>query len=115
MKTANGKTDVVPDVSLSARNGAGSWIILSVLFSLLAAIFVVVYVGSTLENSTYVPTSAYVAMAIGVIVSLAVAFGLMGLIVYSSRWGYDEPPALIVREDGFKKPGSFSEDGVNLL
>jgi hypothetical protein len=45
-------------------------------------------------------------MAIGVVVSLAVAFGLMGLIVYSSRRGYDEPPALIVREDDFKKPGS---------
>ena len=27
MKTANGKTDVVPDVSVSARKGAGSWII----------------------------------------------------------------------------------------
>jgi hypothetical protein len=104
MKTANGKTDVVPDVSVSARKGVGSWIILSVLFSLLAATFVVVYLGSTLGDGTYVPTSGYVAMAIAVIVSLAFAFGLMGLIVYSSRRGYDEPPALIVREDDFKRP-----------
>ena len=43
MKAANGKTDVVPDVSMSARKGA--WIILSVLFSLKAATFVVVYLG----------------------------------------------------------------------
>jgi hypothetical protein len=34
-------------------------------------------------------------MAFGVIVSLAVGFGLMALIFYSSRKGYDEPPVLI--------------------
>ena len=37
------------------------------------------------------PAIGYVAMAGGIIVSLAVGFGLMGLLFYSSRHGYDEP------------------------
>jgi hypothetical protein len=64
-------------------------------FLLLAATFVIIYLGWTLANGTDVPTSGYVAMALGVIVSLAVGFGLMALIFYSSRKGYDEPPVLI--------------------
>jgi hypothetical protein len=39
------------------------------------------------------------AMAFGVIISLAVGFGLMALIFYSSRKGYDEPPVLVAPED----------------
>jgi membrane protein DedA with SNARE-associated domain len=83
----------------SARMGVGSWIILIVLLSLLIATGVVIYFGWTLGAGTDVPTSGYAAMALGVIVSLAVGFGLMALIFYSSRKGYDEPPVLIVPEN----------------
>jgi hypothetical protein len=38
-------------------------------------------------------------MALGVILSLAVGFGLMALLFYSSRKGYDEPPVLIAPEN----------------
>jgi hypothetical protein len=102
MKTANRENGKEPDVSVSARLGVGSWIILTVLFLLLAVTFVIVYVGWTLGNGADVPASGYVAMALGVIVSLAVGFGLMALIFYSSRKGYDEQPVLIVpdRDDG---------------
>jgi hypothetical protein len=86
---------VVPDVSVSARLGVGSWAILIVLLLLLAGTFAVVYVGWTLANGTDVPASGYVAMALGVFISLGVGFGLMALIFYSSRKGYDEPPVLI--------------------
>ena len=79
--------------------GVGSWIILIVLLSLLVATGVVIYFGWTLGNGTDVPTSGYAAMALGVIVSLAVGFGLMALLFYSSRKGYDEPPVMIVTED----------------
>jgi len=37
------------------------------------------------------PTTGYVALALGVIFSLLVGFGLMALLFYSSRHGYDEP------------------------
>jgi hypothetical protein len=83
----------------SARLGVGSWIILIVLLSLLVATGVVIHFGWTLGNGTDMPASGYAAMALGVIISLAVGFGLMALIFYSSRKGYDEPPALIVTEN----------------
>ncbi len=37
------------------------------------------------------PTVGYVAMIFGIVVSLAVGCGLMALLFYSSRHGYDEP------------------------
>src|SRR5216684_6878990 len=83
----------------ASRMGVGSWIILIVLLSLLVITGVIVYLGWTLGNGTDVPTSGYAAMAFGVIISLAVGFGLMALLFYSSRKGYDEPPVMIVPED----------------
>jgi flagellar basal body-associated protein FliL len=85
--------------SMSARMGVGSWIVLIVLLSLLVATGIVIYFGWTLGTGTDVPTSGYAAMAFGVIVSLAVGFGLMALIFYSSRKGYDEPPVLVATEN----------------
>jgi len=40
------------------------------------------------------PPGFYVAMWFGIIFSLIVGVGLMALIFYSSRRGYDEPPEL---------------------
>lgn len=37
------------------------------------------------------PTAGYVAMILGIVFSLAVGCGLMALLFYSSRHGYDEP------------------------
>jgi hypothetical protein len=100
-----GQKPIEPDVPVSARLGVGSWTILIVLFLLLAVTFVVVYLGWTLGNGTDVPASGYVAMALGVIVSLAVGFGLMALIFYSSRNGYDEQPVLIAPESEGSESG----------
>ena len=38
------------------------------------------------------PAAGYVAMAFGIVVSLIVGCGLMALVFFSSRYGYDEPP-----------------------
>jgi hypothetical protein len=76
-----------------------------VLALLLVATIAVIYVGWRLASGTDVPASGYVAMAFGVIVSLGVGFGLMALIFYSSRKGYDEPPVLIL-------PGSSKQSGA---
>jgi hypothetical protein len=95
MKTANQQNGTEPDVLVSTRLGIGSWTVLIVLVLLLAGSFVIVYLGWTLGSGTDVPASGYVAMALGVVVSLGVGFGLMALIFYSSRKGYDEPPVLI--------------------
>ncbi len=37
------------------------------------------------------PTTGYVAMAVGIFFSIVVGCGLMALLFYSSRHGYDEP------------------------
>ncbi len=52
-----------------------------VLVSLLIATIVVAYLGWTLGSGTEAPTSGYVAIALGVIFSLAVGFGLMAKIL----------------------------------
>ena len=68
------------------------WIAICVLLALLAGAIYVGYVG---WNSTDVamPATGYVAMTLGIIFSLALGVGLMGLMFYSSRHGYDEPPS----------------------
>ena len=99
MKRTGNQDRTSTETTMSARMGVGSWIILIVLLSLLVATGVVIYRGWTLANGTDVPTSGYAAMALGVIVSLAVGFGLMALLFYSSRKGYDEPPVMIVPEN----------------
>jgi hypothetical protein len=37
------------------------------------------------------PAAGYVAMALGIVFSLIIGCGLMALLFYSSRHGYDEP------------------------
>ncbi|WGD53108.1 hypothetical protein QA641_03990 [Bradyrhizobium sp. CB1650] len=78
-----------------SRLGAGSGIIILLLLLLLIAAGFVAYVGWTLADGIEVSTAGYVAMAIGVLFSLLVGCGLMALVFYSSRSGYDEPPVLI--------------------
>ena len=52
-----------------------------------------------------VPASGYVALVLGVVFSLVVGVGLMALVFYSSRKGYDEPAVLI------REPESDADDG----
>jgi len=47
------------------------------------------------------PPGFYVAMWFGIVFSLIVGIGLMALIFYSSRRGYDEPPQIV--DDGSDK------------
>jgi hypothetical protein len=65
---------------------------------LLVAVVVVAYLGWTSTDAS-VPTAGYVAMAFGAIFSLLVGVGLMALVFYSSRKGYDEP-AVLIEEPG---------------
>jgi hypothetical protein len=108
MRSIESKERVALEPTMSARLGLGSWIILIALVSLLVAACVVGYFGWRLADGVDVPIAGYVAMVVGVVASLAVGFGLMALIFYSSRKGYDEPPVLIDPENNFKEYGSPS-------
>ncbi|WP_244521869.1 hypothetical protein [Bradyrhizobium embrapense] len=88
---------------------AGSWTIVTVLLLLLAGTLVIAVLGWSSGSGADVPASGYVALALGVLFSLAVGFGLMGLVFYSSRGGYDEPPLLLPAEktdDNRPQPGA---------
>ena len=71
----------------------------------------VAYLGWTIGSGTDVPISGYVSMALGVVLSLAVGFGLMGLVFYSSRRGYDEAPVYITTEDGSGPKSAVDNEG----
>ena len=70
-----------------------TWPIIALLLLLLAGACFVVYVGWTSTN-VEMPPWGYIAMGLGIVFSLLVGFGLMALVFYSSRKGYDEPPKI---------------------
>jgi hypothetical protein len=65
-------------------------VLIAALVAILAAS---IYFALGLWNSVDfggIPTSGYVAMALGIVFSLIIGIGLMALLFYSSRHGYDE-------------------------
>jgi hypothetical protein len=51
----------------------------------------------------------WIALILGVFFSCLVGFGLMGMIFFSSRRGYDEPPHFVVQEDADDEPGDDTD------
>ena len=74
---------------------SGSWIIIIVLLAILAGAGWFGYEGLTVDSGTPISIHGYIAMALGIFFSLVVGVGLMALVFYSSRAGYDEPPRQI--------------------
>ena len=71
--------------------GMRKFAILAPLLALLAAsIWFAIYAWSAIEGPA-VPVEGQVAMWLGIVFSLLVGCGLMALVFYSSRRGYDEP------------------------
>jgi hypothetical protein len=64
-------------------------IIVPLLGFLLASIWFAVFVWSR-DTGPPMPVAGYVAMILGVLFSLVVGIGLMALIFYSHRHGYDD-------------------------
>lgn len=73
----------------------GTVLLVAVLVVLLGASAWFAYDGLTVGDDTAVSDHAYIAMGLGIFFSLLIGVGLMILIFYSSRRGYDEPPKLI--------------------
>jgi hypothetical protein len=68
----------------------GKWITLAILLAFLALSTAFAYVGWNLHGDVEISTHGYVAMALGIGFTLVVGIGLMALVFYSSRKGYDE-------------------------
>ena len=72
----------------------GAWGLIGVLMIVLSAVCVFAYRGLTVGSDFAMPLSGYIAMGLGVFISLGVGIGLMFLVFYSSRAGYDAPAQL---------------------
>jgi hypothetical protein len=66
-------------------------LLLIVLAGILTAAGYFAYSALTVEGEP-IPTEGYVALALGAGFSVIVGVGLMVLLFFSSRRGYDEPP-----------------------
>ena len=77
----------------------GAYVLLAALLAMLVAVVFLAVSGWSSAAGTDVPTAGYLALAFGVIVSLVVGVGLMALVFYSSRAGYDEPARLSDEDD----------------
>jgi len=66
-------------------------IIVPLVALLASAAWFAIYSWRAIEGPP-IPTGGYVAMWLGVVFSIAVGCGLMALVFYSSRRGYDDPP-----------------------
>jgi len=64
-------------------------VLIPLVLLLIAAVWFMIYAWSALEGPP-IPTSGYVAMWLGIVFSILVGCGLMALVFYSSRHGYDE-------------------------
>jgi len=73
----------------------GTLLIVAILLILLGASAWFAYDGLTVGDDTTVSSHAYIAMGLGIFFSLLIGVGLMILLFYSSRHGYDEPPKLV--------------------
>ncbi len=64
-------------------------LIVPLITMLAASVWFAYYVWIT-DDGPPMPTSGYVAMALGILFSIVIGFGLMALVFYSHRHGYDE-------------------------
>ena len=72
-----------------SRPGWGSWLILGVLVGLLGVAIAVLYVGWDPDEGSAMTGAGWGAMTLGIVATLALGIGLMGLVFYSNRSGRD--------------------------
>ncbi|KZD21591.1 hypothetical protein [Tardiphaga robiniae] len=70
---------------------AGTVALIAALAALLGAAGWYAYQGLIVPGEP-MPRDSYIALTIGVVLSIIVGAGLMTLLFFSSRRGYDEPP-----------------------
>ena len=71
--------------------GKATWIAVAVAVAAVIAIVAAVFVLSADIGDGGMSTGGWIAMLLGVLVTLALGIGLMALVFISNRRGYDEP------------------------
>ena len=72
----------------------GALVTILLLAILAGAVFVGHY-GWVLAGDVAMPAWGWLMLGLGIFVTLLVGFGLMALVFYSSRAGFDEPPEVV--------------------
>jgi len=73
-------------------------IIVPLVVLLAVALWFAIYSWNAIEGPP-IPTTGYVAMGLGIVFSLLIGCGLMALLFYSSRHGYDAPPRYDTKDE----------------
>ncbi|HUI35039.1 MAG TPA: hypothetical protein VLX67_05920 [Stellaceae bacterium] len=76
-------------------NKASSWLAVGGVVLFVAAVAAIAVVNWRDIGDVGIDLNGWIALALGVLVTLALGIGLMSLVFISNRRGYDEPP----RED----------------
>jgi heme/copper-type cytochrome/quinol oxidase subunit 2 len=80
-------------MEMATKNSTGTWLALAALTSVLLLAIGISYVGWAPADGAAghdMSTSGYVAMTLGIVVTLALGVGLMSLMFYSRRMGHDQ-------------------------
>ena len=84
----NGYPDAVDNAMQTA-------LVIILLLAILAGAVFVGYYGWVLAGDVVMPAWGWWMMGLGIFFTLLVGFGLMALVFYSSRAGFDEPPEVV--------------------
>ena len=76
------------------ESGMGKWVISAALLAILAIAFWASY-GLWIRVVASVPAWVWLLLAIGGGLSVVLGAGLMALVFYSNRMGFDEPPVIV--------------------
>jgi hypothetical protein len=76
------------------EGGMGKWLISAALLGILAIAFWASY-GLWIRVVANVPAWVWLLLAIGGGLSIVLGAGLMALVFYSNRMGFDEPPVVV--------------------
>jgi hypothetical protein len=82
----------------------GAWILIGAMLAILAGAIYTAYQGWNAHGPIETPASLDIALAFGAVFTLIVGCGLMALVFYSSRRGYDEPSRRHLTDDGPEAP-----------
>ena len=80
-----------------SRNFTMRFVVIGILLALLAGTIYVSHYGWVSAGDVTMPAWGWLMMGLGIFFTVVVGGGLMILIFYSSRAGYDEPPAHRIR------------------
>jgi uncharacterized membrane protein YhdT len=82
----------------------GAWILIGAMLAILAGAIYTAYEGWNAHGPIETPASLDAALILGTVFTLVVGCGLMALVFYSSRKGYDEPSQRHIADDGPEAP-----------